>query len=42
MNKEQNKNESQPIPESIETEHLLLKTISLDYKGIFLRNLPQR
>ncbi len=42
MNKEQNKNESQPIPESIETEHLLLKTISLDYKeDIFKEFTPE-
>lgn len=42
MNKEQNKNEIPPIPESIETEHLLLKLISLDYKeDIFNEFTPE-
>jgi [ribosomal protein S5]-alanine N-acetyltransferase len=42
MDNEQNKNESQPIPESIETEHLLLKTISLEYKeDIFKEFTPE-
>lgn len=42
MNTEQNKNELRPVAENIETEHLLLKPITLEYKeDIFKEFTPE-